>query len=159
MSIVTLELPEVKACETSRPKRCPTCGGETFQRWGGAVRKVRDPSIREVLVYRYRCCTCGHTFRHYPSGISQAQQTERMRVLAAIGWILGLSYRGTSGLFGAFQVELGRMSIWRDVQERAKQLEKERHWKAVRAGLGRNAKGFGGSGYGDRQPDHGGKSG
>ena len=132
MSIVTLLLPEVKACETSRPKRCPVCGGETFQRWGGSVRKVRDPQIDEVLVYRYCCCTCRHTFRQYPGGISQAQQTARMKALAAIGWILGMSYRGLSGFLGAFRVELGRMSIWRDVQERARQLEKERQWKKVR---------------------------
>lgn len=132
MSIVTLVLPEVKACETSRPKRCPVCGGETFQRWGGSVRKVRDPQIHEVLVYRYCCCTCRHTFRHYPEGISQAQQTARMKALAAIGWIKGMSYRGASVFMGAFQVILGYMSIWRDVQERAKELEKVRHWKAVR---------------------------
>jgi len=132
MSIVTLQLPEVKACESSRPKQCPVCKGETFQRWGGRVREVRDPQIHEVQVYRYCCCTCRHTFRYYPEGISQAQQTARMKALAAIGWILGMSYRGSSGFLGAFRVELGRMSIWRDVQERARQLEKDRHWKAVR---------------------------
>lgn len=132
MSMVTLQLPEVKACETSRPKGCPKCGGETFQRWGGAMRKVRDPQVREVRVYRYRCCACRHTFRHYPSGVSQARQTGRMQALAAIGWILGMSYRGGSRYLSGFGVRLGRMSIWRDVQERAKELERERHWKPVR---------------------------
>ncbi len=96
MPIVTLQLPEVKVCETSRPKHCPYCGGETFQRWGGGIRKVRDPHVREVLVYRYRCCKCKQTFRHYPEGISQAGQTQRMMALAAIGWMFGLSYRGGS---------------------------------------------------------------
>ena len=132
MSIVTLQLPEVKACETSRPKRCPICKGETFQRWGGGIRKVRDPQIREVLVYRYRCCTCHHTFRHYPKGISQASQTGRMQALAAIGWMLGMSYRGLSVFLSGFGVKLSRMSGWRDVQERARQMEKARHWKPVR---------------------------
>jgi transposase-like protein len=132
MSIVTLHLPEVKAYEPSRPKRCPSCGGETFQRWGGTVRRVRDPHINEVLVCRFRCCTCHHTFRHYPEGISQASQTARMKALAAIGWIMGLSYRGGSIYLGAFRVNLGRMSIWRDVQERAEEIEKVRHWKAAR---------------------------
>ena len=132
MSIVTLQLPEVKACETSRPKKCPSCGGETFQRWGGAVRSVRDPHIREVWVYRYRCCGCRHTFRHYPSGIGPASQTERMRAVAAIGWILGMSYRGGSCYLSAFGVKLGRMSIWRDVQQRAKELERMRQWRPVR---------------------------
>jgi len=132
MSIVTLQLPEVKAWETHRPKRCEVCGGETFQRWGGAIRTVCDPKIREVLVYRYRCCTCHHSFRHYPEGVSQASQTARMKALAAIGWILGLSYRGGSAYLSGFGIVLGRMSIWRDVQERAGQLEKERYWKKVR---------------------------
>lgn len=132
MSIVTLQLPEVKACETSRPKQCPSCKGELFQRWGGGIRKVRDPRIHEVLVYRYRCCTCRHTFRHYPPGISQASQTVRMQALAAIGWILGMSYRGGSVFLSGFGIGLGRMSIWRDVQGRAKRWEKERYWKPVR---------------------------
>ena len=132
MPIVTLQLPEVKACETSRPKQCPTCKGETFQRWGGAIRKVRDPRLDEVRVYRYRCCTCWHTFRHYPVGISRASQTARMKALAAIGWILGLSYRGGSAYLSGFGIGLGRMSLWRDVQERARQLDKQRYWQAVR---------------------------
>jgi transposase-like protein len=55
-----------------------------------------------------------------------------MRALAAIGWILGMSYRGVSRYMSGFGVKLGRMSIWRDVQERAKELKRERHWKPVR---------------------------
>ena len=121
MSIVVLQLPEVKVIEESRPTQCPHCPGETFQRWGGSVRKVKDPQIKEVIVYRYRCCRCHRTFRHYPQGISQAQQTERMRILAAMGWLLGLSYRGIAGLYAAFGVVISRMTSWRDVQELAQQ--------------------------------------
>jgi transposase-like protein len=43
-----------------------------------------------------------------------------------------MSYRGSAVYLGAFGVKLSRMSIWRDVQQRAKQLEDERHWKPVR---------------------------
>jgi hypothetical protein len=85
MSIVTLHLPEVKACEINRPQQCPSCKGETFQRWGGAMRKVRDPQIHEVVVNRYRCCKCRHIFRHYPVGVSSARQTQRIQALAANG--------------------------------------------------------------------------
>ena len=132
MSIVTLQLPEVKAYETYRPRQCPSCKGETFQRWGGTIRKVRDPQIHEVVVYRYRCCRCKHTFRHYPAGISAASQTLRMQALAAIGWLMGLSYRGGSVYLSGFGVILGRMSIWRDVQGRAAGWEREHSWKPVR---------------------------
>jgi transposase-like protein len=72
------------------------------------------------------------TFRHYPEGVDRARQTARMRALAAIGWILGMSYRGSSRYLSAFGIALSRMSIWRDVQERAGQLERERYWKPVR---------------------------
>jgi transposase-like protein len=131
MSIVTLHLPEVKSFAESRPSHCPYCPGETFQRWGGELREVRDPHIKQVVVYRYRCCRCHRTFRHYPAGVGRASQTQRMLALAAIGWLLGMSYRGTSCFLGVW-VNLERMSIWRDVQQRAKQLERERHWKPVR---------------------------
>lgn len=34
MSIVVLKLPDVKSGTEERPKECPYCAGETFQRWG-----------------------------------------------------------------------------------------------------------------------------
>ncbi len=132
MSIVTLRLPEVKYCEEARPSRCPYCSGNTFQRWGGIAKRVSDPHLGEVYVYRYRCCHCRRTFRHYPVGIDRARQTARMRVLAAMGWILGMSYRGSSRYLSMFGISLSRMSIWRDVQQRAEEQERERFWKPVR---------------------------
>lgn len=55
-----------------------------------------------------------------------------MRAIAAIGWIFGMSYRCSSRYLSAFGISLSRMSIWRDVQRRAEQLERERQWKPVR---------------------------
>lgn len=96
------------------------------------MKKVRDPHLREVWVYRYKCCQCRRTFRHYPQGVGRASQTDRMKVLAAIGWTLGLSYRGLAALYRAFGAEIERMSAWRDVQEHARELGKARKWKPVR---------------------------
>jgi len=132
MSIVTLQLPEVKCCQETRPKQCPYCAGETFQRWGGTIKQVIDPYLSEVRVYRYRCCRCRRTFRHYPQGVDRGQQTARMRALAAIGWILGMSYRGSSQYLSAFRISLSRMSIWRDVQQRGQVVERERLGQSVR---------------------------
>lgn len=122
MTIVILELPEVKVIAEQRPKKCRYCEGKTFQRWGGSIRKVKDPQIKEVLVYRYRCCLCQRTFRHYPAGIDHCQQTQRMRYVAAMGWVLGLSYRGLSGLYTAFGISISRMTAWRDVQNHGRKL-------------------------------------
>ena len=123
MSIVVLKLPEVKT-EGGRPNRCPACKGDTFQRWGKENKVVRDPQIRQVVVYRYRCCECKHLFRYYPEGVDQAQQTKRLRRLAALCWVLGLSFRGISGVFEAFGIAISRMTAWRDEQEWAKQLQR-----------------------------------
>lgn len=132
MSIVVLQLPEVKVSATSRPRECPYCSGQTFQRWGGEIREVRDPHVRQVVVYRYCCCRCQRTFRHYPQGIDRGQQTQRLRVLAALGWMLGMSYRGIAGLYAAFGVTISRMTAWRDVQLRARQLRRRWQGKKVR---------------------------
>ena len=115
MSIVVLQLPVVKRQNPTRPTECPHCQGATFQRWGAVQKPVRDPRLRSVKVYRYRCCHCRRTFRHYPQGVDQADQTHRLRKLAALCWSLGLSYRSIAGIFAAFGVRLSRMTAWRDV--------------------------------------------
>ena len=132
MAIVVLKLPDVKGHTESRPKHCPCCKGETFQRWGGELRELRDHRVKEVLVYRYCCTHCRHTFRHYPEGVDQAQQSQRLRKLAALCWVLGLSYRGIAAVLEVFGVGIGRMSAWRDAQAEAGQLKRQRMWKPVR---------------------------
>jgi len=132
MSIVVLKLPDVKVSTESRPHHCPVCKGEILQRWGGQVRKIRDHQVKEVIVYRYRCTSCRHTFRHYPEGVDQAQQSQRLRKLAAVCWALGLSYRSIAAILAIFGVGIARMSAWRDVQEEDRQLKRKRMWKPVR---------------------------
>lgn len=132
MAIVILQLPKVKRHTRNRPRQCPYCQGETFQRWGEVKKRVRDPHLRTVRVYRYCCCHCQRTFRHYPQGVDRAAQTQRLRKLAALAWALGLSYRRLVALFAAFGVSLSRMSAWRDVQAWAESLQRSRHWQPVR---------------------------
>jgi hypothetical protein len=55
MSIVVLKLPDVKRKREERPRKCPYCEGETFQRWGQVKKRVKDVQVRTVKVYRYRC--------------------------------------------------------------------------------------------------------
>lgn len=130
--MIVLQLPLVKRNKSVRPRECPYCQGETFQRWGATERKIKDTKVRTVNVYRYRCTSCGQTFRHYPAGISHAQQSERLKKLAAICWSLGLSYRGVEMIFSAFGVSLSRMSGWRDVQAEGEDIRKKSLWKQAR---------------------------
>ena len=46
MSIVTLSLPDVNPKTEIRPKVCPYCSGETFQRWGRVSKPVKDNRYR-----------------------------------------------------------------------------------------------------------------
>jgi len=132
MPIVVLQLPDVKRKTENRPQKCKYCPGETFQRWGKVKKPVRDNRCRYVFVYRYRCCSCHRTFRHHPEGVDQADQTQRLRKLASLLWVMGLSLRGVPTALAAFGVLLSHMSVWRDNQEQSEHLEKQRHWQGVR---------------------------
>lgn len=112
MSIVVLKLPDVKRSAEKRPKECQNCAGETFQRWGQAKKPVKDTRCRNVWVYRYRCCRCGRTFRHYPDGTTKADQTERLRMFAVICWRMGLSYRGVSTILNGLRTLMCPMTVW-----------------------------------------------
>jgi len=129
---IVLQLTPVKRNKTSRPTKCPHCEGETFQRWGTERRVIKDPRIKTVQVSRYKCTTCQRTFRHYPQGISHAQQSERMKQLAVICWTFGLSYRKLEAILSAFGVRLSRMSGWRDVQAGAGAIRRKKAWKPAR---------------------------
>jgi len=132
MSILVLKLPDVKRKTEARPKECPYCAGETFQRWGRVKKPVKDMRCRKVWVYRYRCCRCGRTFRHYPEGTTRADQTERLRSYAVICWTLGLSYRGVSTILSGLKIVLCPMMVWRDAQEQEEKLGRHNAWKPVR---------------------------
>jgi len=145
MSIVVLKLPNVKRKTEVRPKKCRYCEGITFQRWGQVNKPVKDIRIRNVKVYRYRCCRCKRTFRYYPEGNTKADQTERLRLFAVLLWTLGLSHRASSLILSGLKVTLSHITIWRDVQREAEQVKKRNHWKPVRVlGLdGANVLGWG----------------
>jgi hypothetical protein len=132
MTIVVLQLPNVKRKSEIRPQKCLYCQGETFQRWGKVSKLVRDYRHRTVTIYRYRCFHCRRTFRHYPEGVDQADQTQRLRKLAVIYWVLGMSLRSTVLALTPFGVQLSHLSVWRDMQEQADLLKKRRQWQKVR---------------------------
>lgn len=95
-------------------------------------KPVKDVHIKNVKVYRYRCCHCHRTFRHYPEGNTRADQTERLRLLAVVLWTLGLSHRSASLILNSLKVLVSHMTIWRDAQTEAQAQKKRTFWKPVR---------------------------
>lgn len=149
MAIVVLKLPNVKRTTEERPRKCPYCDGGIFQRWGQVIKPVKDVRVRKVKVYRYRCCRCKRTFRHYPAGNSPADQTARLQLFAVLLWSLGLSHRASSLVLTGMKVLVSHMTIWRDVQKQAQQVKKRNHRKAVRV-LGLDGAHV--LGWGEKQP-------
>ena len=149
MSIVVLKLSNVKRETETRPRKCRYCEGNTFQRWGQVNKPVKDVRVRNVKVYRYRCCHCKRTFRHYPEGNTSADQTERLRLFAVLLWTLGLSYRAGSLILSGLKVMVRFMTIWRDVQAEAQKIKRHNHWKRVRV-LGLDGAYV--QGWGEKQP-------
>lgn len=149
MAIVVLKLPDVKRKTEERPRKCRYCEGETFQRWGQVNKPVKDMQVRNVKVYRYRCCQCKRSFRHYPAGNSNADQTERLRLFAILLWTLGLSYRASSLILSGVQVLVSFMTIWRDTQGEAGKIKRRNQWKPVRI-LGLDGANV--LGWGEKQP-------
>ncbi len=127
MPTVMIRIPEVGVQPEGAPEGCEGCGGKRMQRWGRIRRRVRDVGVREVTVERWRCGGCGRTVRRYPEGVSQAQQTARLRVLVAIGWGLGLSLRAVVWWIATtLGVRIGVTTAFRDVRAVAEAVRRRR---------------------------------
>ena len=115
-----VRLPKVQPDEYTLPERCPSgCGGEHFQRPGvqGQAKPLRDIGYDEVVSYRYRCLRCGRTYRVYPVGVSKgAQQSERLRGLTVLAYVLGMSYGAVEDLTVALGCGVSKTTVYNNVQ-------------------------------------------
>jgi hypothetical protein len=88
-------------------------------------RRISDHQIDQVLVVRKRCWGCGLKFRHYPVGVNQQSQSDRLV------YALGISY---SNLLAALGCRLAKSTVWLNVQKmgaKARRL-KERHLEGMK---------------------------
>ncbi|MBZ0292628.1 MAG: hypothetical protein K8L99_08725 [Anaerolineae bacterium] len=80
---IQVRWPKFQPDEFQVPEQCPyeNCSGNVFKPHGrrGEAKAVRDTDHEEVASRRHRCVTCGCTLRVYPTGISQAQQSVRLK--------------------------------------------------------------------------------
>jgi DNA-directed RNA polymerase subunit RPC12/RpoP len=117
MPVVLLRLPELANGLDERPRQCPHCGGQILQRWGRVARRVQDTDGEGLEIYRYKCGSCKRTFRGYPPGLDQSNQTQRVRYLASLAWALGLSSREVAEFLQRLGVDMSHVTIWRYGQE------------------------------------------
>ncbi len=116
---ITVHLPQVNPEVYEMPETCPHCGGQHFKAHGqkGNEKAVRDLQYAAVQSKRVRCMKCQRTLRVYPVGVSQAQQSDHLKGMSVLLYVLGLSYGAVSDFLGAIGVFIGKTSVYRNVQQ------------------------------------------
>jgi len=90
---LSLLLPPVQPERYPAVESCPYpgCGGHHFQHWQSGAKPLRDTQRRQVVAQRYRGVRCGRTFRVYPHGVSHDQTSARLKGVAVLCSVLGMS--------------------------------------------------------------------
>lgn len=103
------------------PTRCPRegCPGKYFQPRQEVNKALRDSVHHQVRVIRYACLRCGHTFRVYPQGVSHAHVSQRLKGVAVMLYLLGLSYGAVELMLEALGLFFSKTSVYRAVQAAA----------------------------------------
>lgn len=113
-----LLLPSVEPNVFVEPRICPyaQCGGQHIHLMQEVPKPVRDTVYQEVTARRYQCLRCGQTFRVYPQGISSDQISARLKGLAVLFYIMGLSYGAVALVLSALGHPLGKTAAYEAVQ-------------------------------------------
>jgi len=131
-------IPKVEPTVMEAPDVCPypDCEGRCFKIHQQHCNKpLRDIKYSQVNVLRRECLRCKRTHRVYPKGVSGAHHSDRLKGLAILFYMLGLSYGGVEDVLVALECPLGKSTIYRDVQaagEGARQLRQA--WLQRQAG-------------------------
>jgi transposase-like protein len=125
-----LLLPRVEPSVFEEPSVCPyeKCGGKRFHLRQEVRKSVRDTVYSEVTARRYECLRCGQTFRVYPLGITDDQTSRRLKGLAVLFYLMGLSYGAVALVLSALGHPLGKTAVYEAVQaagEKVKGLRRD----------------------------------
>jgi transposase-like protein len=134
---LNVRLPKVEPFEIQSPTHCPfrdrkhrnkKCTGTHFkEHQSNCCKPLRDTKHTQVTVRRYRCLKCQRTFRVYPTGVSQDHQSDTLKGLSVLLYILGLSYQGVADLLEALQYPLGKTTVYENVQAAGQRAIQLRH--------------------------------
>ena len=121
---LNVRLPKVDPLHIDPPTRCPLsdpkhpkrkCNGTHFKAHELHCRKpVRDTRHTQVTAQRYRCLKCQRTFHVYPTGVSPAHQSDTLKGLSVLLYVLGLSYQGVADLLEALSCPLSKTTVYKN---------------------------------------------
>jgi hypothetical protein len=101
------------------PQVCHWCQSSQVGHWQTVPKPLRDTRLAQVTAERYGCRACGRTFRVYPPGVTHAATSQRLRGMAVLLYLLGLSYGATALALGAFGYPWSKTSVYDAVQAAA----------------------------------------
>lgn len=132
---IEVRLPQIEPDVYDGPKECPKCGGQHFKPHGvkGEQKAIRDLMHKEVKSFRQRCLRCGHKMRVYPRGVSNAQQSDGLKAITVLLYVLGLSYGAVSDFIGALGCYVCKTTVYNNVQEAGKKARR-RQRESVKQG-------------------------
>lgn len=55
------------------------------------------------------------SIRGYPQGVDRADQTQPLRKLASLFWLMGMSLRAVQLALCAFGLQFSHLMVWRDI--------------------------------------------
>jgi hypothetical protein len=122
--------PELEGCPYAG------CGSRHVQFRQAATKPLRDPFVGEVIAQRYQCPRCGRTFRRYPVGVSHDQTSARLKGLAVLFYVLGMSYGAVAIALSALGCPLSKVAVYNAVQAAGTRVAGLRR-EAVHRGGGR----------------------
>ncbi len=117
-------LPKVNPEAITVPTHCAYagCGGRKFHVHQEVRKALRDTVYQEVQVPRYQCLRGTRTFRVYPEGTTRAQTSQRVKGLAVMLYLLGLSYGAVSLALDGLGISQCKSRVYDAVQEAAKRV-------------------------------------
>jgi transposase-like protein len=132
-----LLLPKVDPKAIPVPSKCayPECTSKQVRLYQPVTKALRDTVHQQVEVHRYRCLKCGRTFRVYPPDVSQAQSSDRVKGLAVMLYLLGLSYGAVSLALDSLGVAFSKTEIYETLQAvaaRVPGLKREQVFQGVK---------------------------
>ncbi len=139
-----VRLPKIESSVIEPPAQCPLRHPKTHRRCTGrhfklhqrlCVKRVRDLKHAKVMAHRYRCLKCQRTFRVYPQGVSNDQQSDSLKALSVLLYVMGLSYQGVVDLLTALEQPLSLGTVLANVQAAGKKARRLRGaWVKGQAG-------------------------
>lgn len=119
-----LILPTVEPTTFETPTQCRQagCGGRHLRLHQTVAKALRDTRYPQVTAQRYQCWRCRRTFRVYPQGVSRASTSQRVKGIAVMLYLLGLSYGAVALALAALGLTMSKTQVYDAVQAAASRV-------------------------------------